>query len=97
MAAEAIGYDLCALCMSIGSSVEGRFDQNHKPDHKMVEVLPEPTFVHKLARRNGESIEQIMRLIEVVTEMRDEDDNEAEDGGDAAGGADDGGPQPPAE
>ena len=98
---EAIGYDLCALCMSMGTSVEGRFDQSHKPDHKMVEVLPEPTFVHKLALRNGESIESIMRLIEMVTEMRDEDDNEAENGpdgpGETAGGADEGGPQPPAE
>ena len=98
---EAVGYDLCALCMAMGTTgAEGRFDQNHKPHHRMVEVPPVPTIVHKLARRNGESIESIMRLIEMVTEMREEDPGtEVEEGGGAgegAGEADDaGGDVPP--
>jgi len=98
---EAVGYDLCALCMAMGTTgAEGRFDQNHKPHHRMVEVPPVPTIVHKLARRNGESIESIMRLIEMVTEMREEDPGaEVEEGdgaGEGAGEADDaGGDVPP--
>ena len=94
---EAVGYDLCALCMAMGTTgAEGRFDQNHKPHHSMVEVAPAPTIVHKLARRNGESIESIIRQIEMVTEMREEDPGTDEEEGAGVGEGAGGGDAPPA-
>ena len=94
---EAVGYDLCALCMAMGTTgAEGRFDQNHKPHHSMVEVAPAPTIVHKLARRNGESIESIIRQIEMVTEMREEDPGTEEEEGAGVGEEAGGGGAPPA-
>jgi len=83
--------------MAMGTTgAEGRFDQNHKPHHSMVEVAPAPTIVHKLARRNGESIESIIRQIEMVTEMREEDPGTEEEEGAGVGEEAGGGDAPPA-
>lgn len=38
---DAIGYDLCGVCHDVGPRGRGRFNQNHRPDHRMVKVPPE--------------------------------------------------------
>jgi len=78
------------------TGAEGRFDQNHKPHHRMVEVPPAPTIVHKLARRNGESVESIIRLMQMVTEMREENPGVEEGEGAAVEEGTGGGDAPPA-
>eukprot|EP01102_Stenamoeba_stenopodia_P001586 TRINITY_DN11405_c0_g1_i1.p1 TRINITY_DN11405_c0_g1~~TRINITY_DN11405_c0_g1_i1.p1 ORF type:complete len:447 (-),score=78.74 TRINITY_DN11405_c0_g1_i1:91-1431(-) len=49
---EKIGFDLCQNCKSMGiKSMKGRFNQSHKEEHKMVEVM-EHTIIHTLQAMN---------------------------------------------
>lgn len=41
---EAIGYDLCGACQARGPTGVGRFNQQHRPGHRMIKVEPDLDF-----------------------------------------------------
>jgi hypothetical protein len=65
---EQIGYDVCGECHANGVHQRpdsGRFNQAHRPDHRMEEVPQLDTPLHQLQRAHPEmSIDQIMALIQ---------------------------------
>lgn len=42
---EDIGFDLCEDCYKNSSNLSGRFNQQHKPDHKFKVVEPNPIII----------------------------------------------------
>lgn len=38
---ERMGFDLCGECYKAPSKISGRFNQRHKPEHKLENVQPE--------------------------------------------------------
>jgi len=91
---ELIGYDLCGDCYDNGvhtreagdgNVAAGRFNQQHRPDHTMVEIEQKFTILHQLQAANPEvPLSQLMQMLdfEVGTSLDDNDSN-------AEGNADD--------
>ena len=73
---ERMGFDLCGACHGLVEArfvergpmlgaIEGRFNQQHRPGHRMREVLPVPNFFHILQQRHPDlNPRQIMNFIE---------------------------------
>ena len=66
---ESIGFDLCGACYQKGvharESAAGRFNQAHRPEHRMEEVPQEMTVLHQLQHTHPElTIEQILALVQ---------------------------------
>ena len=102
---EEIGYDLCGRCFDLGFHKReaaggrgggggGRFNQAHRPEHALVEVEQEETFLHALQRAHPEmTVDQIMALVQEHQQAQEpleegegdgEQDEENEEDGDAA-------------
>lgn len=65
---EEIGYDVCGDCFDKGvhsrPQPSGRFNQAHRPDHRMEEVPQVENVLHALQRAHPEmSLEEIMALM----------------------------------
>ena len=78
---EAIGYDLCDRCYDTGlhkrEAPSGRFNQAHKPEHRMEEIEQVDTWLHRLQRAHPElTPEQIMGFVQAHS-VAQEDDEEA--------------------
>ena len=60
---EKIGFDLCAQCHQSHRG-PGRFNQQHRPEHKMVLVEPKETFLHALLKSHpGFTPEYLLDLL----------------------------------
>ena len=60
---ERIGFDLCAEC-HLNHKGPGRFNQQHKPDHKMVLVEAKETLLHNLLKNHpGFTAEYLIELL----------------------------------
>ena len=60
---ERIGFDLCAQC-HLRHEGPGRFNQQHKADHKMVLVEPKETLLHSLLKNHpGFTAEYLIDLL----------------------------------
>ena len=57
---EAIGYDLCGRCYDTGlhkrEAPSGRFNQAHKPEHRMEEMEQVDTWLHRLQRHRPHTL-----------------------------------------
>ena len=88
---EAIGYDVCGQCFDRGVHIRpaasGRFNQAHRPEHRMEEVEQIDTPLHALQRAHPElTVDQIMSLVQVGSSQDEDAPNSAENGQGAEGG-----------
>ena len=82
---EAIGYDMCGQCFDRGVHARtapsggstGRFNQAHRPEHRMEEVEQIDTPLHVLQRAHPEmTVDQIMSLVQVGSAQDEEGQGE---------------------
>mmetsp|Transcript_41081 Transcript_41081/g.127681 ORF Transcript_41081/g.127681 Transcript_41081/m.127681 type:complete len:98 (+) Transcript_41081:199-492(+) len=74
---EAIGYDLCGACYDRGVHLRevpiGRFNQAHRPEHRLEEVTQVDTVLHQLQRAHPElTVDQIMSFVQQHQEAQGE-------------------------
>ena len=78
---DAVGFDLCHACHASNLDaqsrddgagiVRGRFNQTHRPEHVMEEVVPRPTLLHFFQDVHPElTWEQIMELLRFGADFR---------------------------
>ena len=84
---ERMGFDLCGACHGMVQSrfdhderhndfIAGRFNQRHRPGHRMKEVVPVPDFFHILQQRHPDlNPRQILDFLQEHTRM-DHEGNE---------------------
>ena len=81
---ERMGFDLCGACHGMVQSrfdhderhndfIAGRFNQRHRPGHRMKEVVPVPDFFHILQQRHPDlNPRQILDFLQEHTRMDQE-------------------------
>jgi hypothetical protein len=84
---EAVGFDLCGTCHDRGvGALVGRFNQRHRPEHRLEVARPRLTSLHMLRAANPDlSFDQLMRLLEISAARDDEGEGDGDGEGEEEG------------